>query len=113
MEKTKQIEFLLSGILLILILGVILTSIYLEPPAGDFNVKTKNFLIYEKNSEKIIQNGVYYSKENVYIIYSDENAYYEKISKTNFLNARNKVILENEVYIENNFRDSNVMVNIN
>lgn len=112
MEREKQIEFILGGILIVLILGVILTSIYFLPGERTSDAKAKGFSLYERNSEQILRNGIYYKEENVHIISQYGDDYYEKTSKTNFLNIRNKVILENEMHTERTFGNSDVKVNI-
>ncbi|MDP3965929.1 MAG: hypothetical protein Q8Q04_00155 [archaeon] len=97
MENKRKIEFLIGGMLIILLLIFILGVLYFDSKEEKTN---KSFKLYESHSELILKKDFYYEEENSRTVSYENGVHQEKISRNNFLNLKNEIFLENKYYFE-------------
>jgi len=104
MVRGRIVEFILGGMLIVVLLTLILLVIYL-----DFENSNSQgaFSISEKSSTTIYSSGFFYSEKNSRNIYSTENFYSETAEAEKIILIKKELYYKSNTQIQKNYWDPN------
>ena len=111
MAQKREIEFLAAGMFLVLLLIIILGILYFNFNE-DKNKEDESLQFFEKHSKVIIGKSSYYSEETSREVNYGNDVYSETVSSRDFINLKNRILIENEYLLKRTSGESSLKIKI-